>query len=963
MMILKDILETGFIGLILTLDTIIYGLISSIFKIFMAIAGARLLSSEVYYDIANRLYVVIGVVMLFVLSYLILNMIIDPDSKSKGELTGGGLVKRIMIAIVGLAIAPSLFNMMYQAQGLFLEKDVIARIFFRTDSNETIDVNGTIGSGDSQTSIDTDVNADTYVKSIGGSVTAVTMWQAFFHPSPDSGLTASDIKSDPSEYFVSGTVKGLACAGLIAGSILIGFANPAAWLVAGAAALSCLSAAGDVQNGIEHASEGEITLEEAYTLVSSGESFDIFVIFIDNYTSKGEIDYLWGLSTVAGVFALYAFASFSIDMGVRAAKLAYYQIVAPIPLIMQIIPKFQKNWETYYKGVISTFMEVFIRISVVYVVVFIICHLTDLFSSADALWGNENLNPLELGFALVLLIIGLLLFCKDAPKFITSAIGLDSGKMDLGLKPSDFKKKIQPARTLANTGVGAGDSAVRNALQRYNRIKNNADMSKGRKAWEVARAFGTGMGDVLGGAMHGEKMDTFKAARDAAKKSAAKNMDKNEARDNRFDRAYSTQEVATAKEAVRTAQQALEAAKAANNQQAIAQAQKALEDAKRELSRAKAESLLDTTFEDIGKDLKKSVKRYAYGTVDMSKEQGAIKFASDLNKFKDTLREEAFKKDNATKALKTRYDELMARTVSEYREGWDADSYNDELRKRLESHTAYTTARADYEAAGLARNKIQERLNTAKATGAPQAQIDALTKSLEQANATLSTREDKLTEARKEVSVKLDLEAKRSSDELNAARMQLEVDRKDAKDKFEAAADSYVSLELAKEDSIVRSMAQQFITDKYDYVTKNATYKIDVGNGVKKTVADIISGEFGNSAVTSGLIDSGSVSSGDFMTVVKLDGSKVQFDLVHTTDANGNPVTKYVNKNNTNESYSINDFFEKIISKAKSAEMSSSATRVSKEGKNAQTAIYNSKEYIEKSTMMREMNSDKKGNK
>ena len=47
-------------------------------------------------------------------------------------------------------------------------------------------------------------------------------------------------------------------------------------------------------------------------------------------------------------------------MGVRAAKLAYYQIIAPVPLIMQVLPgKGEGTFKEYTKGVIHTFMEVF----------------------------------------------------------------------------------------------------------------------------------------------------------------------------------------------------------------------------------------------------------------------------------------------------------------------------------------------------------------------------------------------------------------------------------------------------------------------------------------------------------------------------------------------------------------------------------------------------------------------------
>ena len=42
------------------------------------------------------------------------------------------------------------------------------------------------------------VNPDTEIKNIGGSVAAVSIWQAFFHPA--DGKNASEITADPSEY-------------------------------------------------------------------------------------------------------------------------------------------------------------------------------------------------------------------------------------------------------------------------------------------------------------------------------------------------------------------------------------------------------------------------------------------------------------------------------------------------------------------------------------------------------------------------------------------------------------------------------------------------------------------------------------------------------------------------------------------------------------------------------------------
>ena len=207
--LLGDVLKKGFIGIILTLDTLIYGLISSAFKVFMAIASARLLSSDAYYAIANKIYLIIGVIMLFVLSYAMLKAIVNPDEGKKSF--GPGLIKRIVIAVVGLAIAPALFNLMYQVQGLVLEHNVLGKIFFRSDNTQKTDASS-VTIGDQTIAVDS-VNPDDYINVVGGSVTATTIWQAFFYPAPDSGKTADEIIGKLSDYYLTNAgMYGVACA-------------------------------------------------------------------------------------------------------------------------------------------------------------------------------------------------------------------------------------------------------------------------------------------------------------------------------------------------------------------------------------------------------------------------------------------------------------------------------------------------------------------------------------------------------------------------------------------------------------------------------------------------------------------------------------------------------------------------------------------------------------------------------
>lgn len=522
-----------FLGLILSLDTIIYSLITSVFKIFMALSGARLLTSEAYYEIANKVYAIIGVVMLFVLAYSILRGIVNPDQAMKES--GGGLVKRIIIAVIGLAITPVLFNVAYQGQSLFLEHDVLSKIFFRGNSDKTVDLGtSSINVGDQSYDIDSTTKLDDKIKEIGGAVTATNLWQAFFYPAEDSNKTADEIEADPTNYYIAGGAWVVGCAasiglGIASGILTLGIG----WLAAGAAAISCFNAYTNISAGIEAGkaidSGEKITLTEAYTIAAGGGPFGIFTAFIDNLTD-GEITYKFIVSTIAGAFALYAFASFSFDMGIRAAKLAYFQIIAPIPLIMQVIPKYKDNFKNYVSSVISTFAEVFIRISVVYIVVYIICHLGDLWAGTTSILDNNSLNGPESILALALLILGLIAFARKAPEFISETLKLPKGSMSLGIKN---KLAEGGGFALAATGMGAAQSAAYN----FNKTKG-----KGwRRLFSTAAGFGSGLARGAyqqfrpgeDGKFGSNFSKGFKEARESANKTANNVYDASNRRDER----------------------------------------------------------------------------------------------------------------------------------------------------------------------------------------------------------------------------------------------------------------------------------------------------------------------------------------------------------------------------------------------------------------------------------------------
>lgn len=528
------IVGDAFLGIVLTLDTWVYSLISSSYKIFMALASARLLSSDAYTEIANKVYIIVGVGMLFVLAYAILKAIIDPDQLSKGDMAGGKILKSVGIAVVGLIVTPLLFTAAYTVQNKVLEESILSKLFFRT-SDSIVDVEG-VGS----------VNYDEMITSTGGAVTATSVWQAFFYPA--DGVDPNEIKADPDIVRQTANLAAAGCAASIATGIITGiagfFTGGVAWVITGAAVLSCAGAV--IQSGnadrVEQAvgENGEFTLTEAYALVSSGESFAIFQAFLEPI-SDGDIKYTWLISTVFGAFVAYAFVTYAIDMGTRAAKLAYYQIIAPIPLILQILPKSGDKLSKYVKEVGKTFLDVLVRISIVYIIVYIICHLNELFSTVGALWSNNELSGIETLIAKALLIVGLVLFAKQAPKMIGDTFGLNTGGALDGL---NLMKKLREGEVFTAGHVVGG--AIRSGVQAgANSFVNN----KGKRGLPGRVLGGIGSGLLYGAAggisagrdrlKSGKPVGGFGDARNASKKTAAQMQDKRQKWED-FDRVHDT---------------------------------------------------------------------------------------------------------------------------------------------------------------------------------------------------------------------------------------------------------------------------------------------------------------------------------------------------------------------------------------------------------------------------------------
>lgn len=912
------IVEKAFLGIALALDTFVYGLITSAYKIFMAIASAELLSSEAYQSIAEKVYVIIGVGMLFVLAYAILKAIIDPDQLSKGDMAGGKMLKSIAICVIGLIVTPLIFNLAYLAQGKMLEDDILGKLFFRTGTDKSVVTVEGVG----------DVNFDEALHTTGGGVAATSVWMAFFYPA--DGEDPEEIIADPDIIRLNAAAGAAACTAVAvgAGALAVGlsiFTLGTSLLIGGAVVGACMW---NASNQFEAADQAEaamgeyddISLTDAYNLTASGGNFGIYQGFIDPLDDD-KIKYTWFVSTVCGGFVAYAFACYAIDMGVRAAKLAYYQIIAPIPLILSVLPKNGDRVGKYVKGVLTTFLDVFVRISVVYITIYIIAHLNELFSSMGAFAENSGLTDVEQLIALALLIIGLVLFAKQAPKFIAETFGLNG---NVGLDGLNLMKKLRDGEVFtAGSMIGSSmKSGVQGAVAGW---KRGGEKGRGGLG-KMVGAMGTAMGGVGSGAVrsgvsrfrNGKPVQNFKDMNDNISKTSRTVADK---RKNRYD----------------------------------------WEDENPEFK---------DKVKNIGKRVKDAAYAWAVGDVDLSREQADIKFAGAANGLIDSTREEAFKKDPTTKSL-AKEEERLSEPLSRYREGWSEETRNQELRKRMDADTrykreeaAYIAAKADLDSKQEAVDAAKEAVETARSRGADAATISALEATLRTKNgeyttskANFDTVSGSFESYRDGIIRGVDAVAMMDDEEFAKASIERQNKIKAVRDKKEAAADAYVAEQLADPNSIIRNQIQTFLQDNSEYISKNSSREIVLrinpdGTQEKIKVGDLISEAFGASAVNNAIVDGTAILSGNSIKVTGQDDVSSTYKMQITRADDGKISVNYVDQSNPTITLTKEQFSELLV-QSKSAEADTNVTKAGKRGKDAKRTIPLTQEYMDKVTRKR----------
>lgn len=407
-----NIFVSMFRYLIILIDWIVYTCIRVFYNLFDAIsqirifAGNSLDDSSLIGEISGRIYALIGVYALFKIVFVLINMMINPSDGSKGEKNIGSLVTRIFVSLALMMVVPFIFDKAYQLQYAIVDDNVIGQIIYPTDS--TFD-SGDVGQNVSNQLFSSFVTIDEDAAEI-------------------ENLKYDDLTKIDPNTFLKPEAKDK-CANSLSALLELYHSSQADNIVSTNAGVSTLFP----------------VINDRYKKSDTGnEEFCIHYNFL--------------ISTIAGGFAAYILAIYCIDVGLRVAKLAFYELIAPIPIVSYIDGKKNGPFYKWLKDSAVAYADIFIRLVIINFVFVLVVQGVPSLLKMSVITDHDIVTQF---FAKAAVILGLLMFAMQAPKLICDMFGIDSNGGAFSINPRTKLDKLpKPVNQALSVGAGAVAGAI-----------------------------------------------------------------------------------------------------------------------------------------------------------------------------------------------------------------------------------------------------------------------------------------------------------------------------------------------------------------------------------------------------------------------------------------------------------------------------------------------------------------------
>lgn len=469
-------------GFFATIDSAVYGFIAVVYNLIEDLANTSILSMTDMNEFASRIYALLGIFMLFKVSFSIISYIVSPDKISDSSTGMGGIIKNVLITLVLILIVPTCFTLLYEAQSAILSENIIPKLLLGTNSDaNTIDNEVYVAPACQEIEGDFEDKQkdEKYATSAkdNGNYIALMVFRNFYQ------LGDGSVEPEDSSYYNEKFLP--AYCGF--GENRIG--------------VSYLLQSGIYNGPIEKLPSGDLEkflegISDIIDIIQPGNYIgrsigDWVISKLGLGPSTYYIDYNYFISTIVGIFVIFILVSMAFDVAIRSVKLTFLQLISPIPIISYVDPKSGKDgmFKRWYTEVFKTWASLFIRLLALFFGVYLIKQLGQLYRIGNHKYLSSNF------WIQLFMLLGVLMFCKELPKLLEQLI---PGMKDSGSFKLNPLKRINEdsigGKFLTGGIMGAGamtasalGGAGANAIHSIRHGKNWKDSFK-----SAGRGLGTG---------------------------------------------------------------------------------------------------------------------------------------------------------------------------------------------------------------------------------------------------------------------------------------------------------------------------------------------------------------------------------------------------------------------------------------------------------------------------------------
>ena len=455
-------IANGWMTICTSLSYLVYNLVELLYRVFASISNVNLFSKSVFDKFTARMYSVVAILMLFILAYNLILMIINPDDK-KGTGQTTKFVKEVVISLILIILLPLVFNYMAIFQKHILDSQIITKIV----------LGGSTGDANSDCDFSKYTSLDKLDSENISTATLKSKCEKYNDLTP----------SVQGAYIMNATMVGS-----FLYPINYNFNKCEDFIIKcdGTDLKNC-----DKDSNISDKKDRELCGKYFYNYKMTQYDGGIWHLLNNSYfknmvkdDDQKILNFNYFLALVGGILALIMFASYTIMIGIRVAKLGFLELISPIPVMMRMIQK-QKEafFDKWLKELKNTYLDVFIRLIIINFALFSISLVPDVIEQLSA-GGDDNLAVVLL--AKFVVILGILQFAKETPDLIKEFFG-GSGRFSIKKGFENWKSTSKPLGMAAGIVGGAAVGLSRNVA----------------KGEGIYGKITSGLGGLVGGARRG----------------------------------------------------------------------------------------------------------------------------------------------------------------------------------------------------------------------------------------------------------------------------------------------------------------------------------------------------------------------------------------------------------------------------------------------------------------------------